>query len=100
MEERYNKFSKVMWTMKDGQQISVDDMTESHAKNALKMVIKRIQEWEKAVNQSKPKVEVHGEVAREDADRYALYEIDPDLTCTCDEHHICQQCWERKDYLR
>lgn len=31
----------------------------------------------------------------EDAqDMYMLYCISPELTCTCDEFHICQQCYE------
>ena len=27
---------------------------------------------------------------------YELYCIDPSLTCTCDEVHICQQCMEEE----
>jgi hypothetical protein len=31
----------------------------------------------------------------EDAmDMYMLYSISPELTCTCDEFHMCQQCCE------
>lgn len=31
----------------------------------------------------------------EDAkDMLILYSISPELTCTCDEVHECQQCWE------
>ena len=30
----------------------------------------------------------------EAADMYALYCINPELTCTCDEFHMCQQCHE------
>ena len=29
-------------------------------------------------------------------DRMDLYSIDPSLTCTCDEHHCCQQCEEEE----
>lgn len=25
---------------------------------------------------------------------YRLYNINPELTCTCDDIHICQQCME------
>ena len=25
---------------------------------------------------------------------YNLYKINPELTCTCDDLHICQQCIE------
>lgn len=32
---------KVYWTMKNGQQIDVDDMTESHLRNTLKMIIRK-----------------------------------------------------------
>ena len=28
----------------------------------------------------------------EASDMMDLYNIDPSLTCTCDEVHICQQC--------
>ena len=27
-------------------------------------------------------------------DMYMLYAISPELTCTCDEFHTCQQCME------
>jgi hypothetical protein len=31
----------------------------------------------------------------EDAtEMFILYSISPELTCTCDELHICQQCHE------
>jgi hypothetical protein len=33
----------------------------------------------------------------EDAqDMMDLYNIDPSLTCTCDEVHECQQCYEER----
>ncbi len=25
---------------------------------------------------------------------FELYQINPELTCMCDEIHICQQCYE------
>ena len=34
----------------------------------------------------------------EDAqDMFMLYNISPELTCQCDEFHICQQCCEEDD---
>jgi hypothetical protein len=48
----------------------------------------------RAVTTSKPKFEVHGEIASEFADMARLYAISPELTCTCDEVHVCQQCYE------
>jgi hypothetical protein len=30
----------------------------------------------------------------EASDMFALYSISPELTCTCDEVHMCQQCHE------
>ena len=32
---------KYYWTMKDGNKIDVDDMTESHVRNVLKLILKR-----------------------------------------------------------
>jgi len=29
-------------------------------------------------------------------DMYMLYSISPELTCTCDEVHECQQCYEER----
>jgi len=36
------KMNKQYWTTKEGTEISVDDMTEAHAKNILKMLIRRM----------------------------------------------------------
>lgn len=33
----------------------------------------------------------------EASDMYMLYTISPELTCACDEVHICQQCVEEHD---
>jgi len=30
----------------------------------------------------------------EASDMYAMFSINPELTCTCDEFHTCQQCLE------
>jgi hypothetical protein len=30
-------------------------------------------------------------------DKAMLYSIDPSLTCSCDEVHVCQQCSEEYD---
>ena len=84
----------VYWTMKNGQQISVDDMDVDHLRNTLKMIIKNSQK-----KQTKPKYEfeVNGELASIDADLAALAAIDPELTCTCDSYHICQQCFSEME---
>ena len=35
---------------------------------------------------------------KEDADYLQrLYHISPELTCTCHDDHVCQQCFERDD---
>jgi hypothetical protein len=56
------------------------------------MLIKAVRA--KSAPVSKPKFEVHGEIASEFADMARLYAINPELTCTCDEVHECQQCYE------
>ena len=35
-----------------------------------------------------------GEFFDDARDMHMLYSISPELTCTCDEVHECQQCWE------
>jgi len=35
----------------------------------------------------------------EAADMFDLYEISPELTCSCDEFHTCQQCMEDDDKI-
>jgi hypothetical protein len=80
----------VYWTMKNGQRISIDDMDVTHLRNTLKMIVKSI----KVKPVSKPKFQVHGDIASEHADMAMLHSIDPALTCQCDEVHMCQQCVE------
>lgn len=33
--------NKYFWTMKNGEKINVDDMTENHLRNVLKLIIRR-----------------------------------------------------------
>ena len=34
----------------------------------------------------------------EDAqDAWELFKISPELTCTCDQFHMCQQCYEEEN---
>jgi len=80
----------VYWTMRDGKKISIDDMDINHLRNTLKMIVKSI----KIKPVSKPKFQVHGDIASEHADMAMLYAINPELTCACDEVHVCQQCSE------
>jgi hypothetical protein len=44
---------KVYWKMRNGELISVDDMTEEHAKNVLKIVLKNRQTVIKQIVKSK-----------------------------------------------
>ncbi len=34
---------KLYWTMKNGQQIDIDEMSESHLRNTLKMLVRNTQ---------------------------------------------------------
>ena len=38
------KNKEYFWTMKNGEKINVDDMTESHLRNVLKLIIRRAKE--------------------------------------------------------
>ena len=83
------------WTTKDGQEIDVDDMSTSHLRNTLKLIINSgILEATLIKSKPKPKgwVGARGDIAQEHEDMAILYNIDPSLTCSCDELHLCQQC--------
>jgi hypothetical protein len=57
----------------------VDDMTEQHAKNALKMVIKRLMAFQEQLNKrTKPKFEIHGDIAQDHIDQMMLAEYQED----------------------
>ncbi len=51
----------VYWTMKDGQKINVDTMTVQHLRSTLKMIIKN----QVRVNATKPKFQLHGDIAQD-----------------------------------
>jgi hypothetical protein len=36
----------------------------------------------------------------EASDMYAMYSISPQLTCQCDDIHMCQQCFEEEAHER
>ena len=86
----------VYWTTKSGTRINVDHMDENHLRNTLKMIIRAIDSSSQEVSKSisKQRFRMNGELANDDADMAMLYSISPELTCTCDEHHECQQCYE------
>jgi hypothetical protein len=69
----------IYWTMKDGRKISVDDMDVNHLRNTLKMIIRNINRNESKAIASKPKFEIHGEIAREQIESAMIEEIMGDL---------------------
>lgn len=78
----------VYWTMKNGQQISVDDMDINHLRNTLKMIIRSVKVKQVKKN---PVFTVNGEMASIDADKYMIGQITGDW-CECDGTYICQSC--------
>lgn len=58
--------SKVYWKMRNGELISVDDMTEEHAKNTLKLVLRNRETVIKQIFKSKrTNFTLHGDIANE-----------------------------------
>ena len=80
--------AKYYWTMRNGQQIDVDHMDENHLRNTLKMIMRS------KIKSNKPSMALSGDIASQESDKALLYAISPELTCECDEFHICQQCQE------
>jgi hypothetical protein len=83
----------IYWTMKDGTRINVDYMDLNHLRNTLKMIIKA----NSISPLSKQQFRMNGELAMEDFDMAMLHNISPELTCTCDEHGECQQCYQDRE---
>jgi uncharacterized protein YqfB (UPF0267 family) len=58
--------NKVYWKMRNGELISVDDMTEEHAKNTLKLVLRNRETVIKQIFKSKTNYfTLHGDMANE-----------------------------------
>ncbi len=63
----------IYWTTKEGKRILVDDMTESHAKNTLKMILRNRQN---ALLKSKHEFKLNGDMANQFIESY--YEDEDD----------------------
>jgi len=61
---------KIYWTMKDGTNISIDDMDINHLRNSLKMVVRGFERLQKEQQKkkSKPKFELKGNIAQDHFD--------------------------------
>lgn len=72
---------KIYWKMRDGKLISVDDMTEEHAKNVLKIVLKNRQTVIKQIVKTKRQsFKLLGDMANEfNSSQYENDEYDESL---------------------
>jgi hypothetical protein len=61
----------VYWTMQNGQKIDIDTMDINHLRNTLKMIIKN----QVRVKATRPKFQLHGEIAQEMYDNALIEEI-------------------------
>ena len=69
----------VYWTMKDGKKISVDDMDITHLRNSLKMIVRKMERVQAEIkaelqSKSKPKFQIHGDIAQDMIDQGYLNE--------------------------
>lgn len=67
----------VMWKMRNGQTISVDDMSEEHAKNTLKMLIRNIERAERAKVAKRESFSFNGDIAQSSFDQCETDRMDP-----------------------
>lgn len=69
------KNSKIYWTTKDGRVLDVDDMSDTHIRNAFKMILKNLSKnLSKSVQVAKPTVDnfqLNGDIAQEFNDSFA-----------------------------
>ena len=69
---------KIFWKQKNGVRISVDDMTEQHAKNTLKLVLRMLEEERlEAIEAKKKRKEVvlNGDMAQQFNDQQEFDEF-------------------------
>jgi hypothetical protein len=72
-----NKEDLEYWTTAEGKRLHVDEMDDKHVRNAFKMLLRRINYHkmkQEAVRKSNRAFEVHGEMAREDHERFLIHE--------------------------
>lgn len=67
-----------IWTTREGKKINVDDMDINHLRNSLKMCMRNMERARKILKEianqkTKPKFQIHGEMAQEHADAYEVY---------------------------
>ena len=68
----------VYWTTKDGRVMNVDDMSDTHVRNAFKMLLRNIEKLSKKPKPS-PKFTLAGDMAQEFNDTYFADENDEKL---------------------
>jgi len=92
-----------IWTTAKNEKIHIDDMTESHAKNCLKLLLRKIQDLEDKINQPKETTRekiiremkdpnhnpFQGELASEEWDREMEFQSTGE--CGCESHCYCYQ---------
>lgn len=66
----------IYWTMKNGQKINVDEMSESHLRNTLKMIIRN--QVRVSSSPVKPKFEIKGDMAQQFHENFPATEDDID----------------------
>jgi len=55
----FNNMEKVYWTMRDGKQIDIDEMSVTHLRNTLKMIVRNSQK------RKKTEFKLNGDVAED-----------------------------------
>jgi hypothetical protein len=68
----------IYWTTREGKRILVDDMTESHAKNTLKMILRNLNNIvvKEALGKKKVEFKLNGDMANQFIESY--YEDEDD----------------------
>lgn len=61
-----SKVSKVYWTMRNGEKVSVDDMDITHLRNVLKMILRN----RRKLAQAKPSFQLNGDMAQQFNDSF------------------------------
>jgi hypothetical protein len=99
-----------IWTTATGEKIHIDDMTESHAKNCLKLLLRKIEDHNDSIKSEETTRErmiremkdpnhnpFQGELASEEWDREMEFQQTGE--CGCESHCYCYRRFDENFYV-
>lgn len=68
--------SKLYWRTRDGRVMDVDDMTDTHVRNAFKLLLRALKKEQERRNPVERTIQLNGDIANDFNDTMEAYEYD------------------------